>query len=147
MMFTKYLYLGAALALAAVLSFTHFTAYRAGKGVIRAEWTASVAQANKELRALENRRQDRADEAAGLAATRQARIVADAAGARRESAGLRDDLNAVQRHAAQSLAAATVTVAALSSVFEECTRRYLDVAEAADRATSDALTLQQAWPE
>jgi hypothetical protein len=146
-MFTKYLYLGAALALAAVLSFTHFTAYRAGKGAIRAEWTASVAQANKELRALENRRQDRANEAAALGASRQARILADSRRASAERDGLRDDLSAVRLHAAQSLAAATVTVAALSSVFEECTRRYLDVAEAADRATSDALTLQQAWPE
>jgi hypothetical protein len=136
-----------AAALVAILAFTHFTAYRTGRAHVRNEWQAATAAANIEARALEQQRQRRADEAAALAAARTTRIAADAARARGESAGLRDDLSAVRLHAAQSIAAATATVAALSAVFESCTSEYLDVAQAADGHASDSLTLQQAWPK
>lgn len=136
-----------ALGLAAALAFSHFTAYRSGKANVRNEWKASVAAANSEARQLEQARQRRADEAAGLAAAREAGMRADRARLAGERDGLRGDLDAVRLNAAQSLDAATRSVAALSAVFESCTRRYSDVAEAAARHASDSLTLQQAWPE
>jgi hypothetical protein len=36
--FTKYLYAGAAIAIAAALAFTHLTAYRAGRHAVQAKW-------------------------------------------------------------------------------------------------------------
>jgi hypothetical protein len=38
-------------------------------------------------------------------------------------------------------------VAALEDVFEQCSERYTELAEKADRHASDALTLEQAWPK
>lgn len=136
-----------AAALLAILAFTHFTVYRHGKQIVMAEWSAAKARANAESRALEQRRQDRADEAARLAAAREARIRADAAGARRESAGLRDDIGAVRLHAKKSLDACTVSLAAATDVFQSCSDRYSELAEEADRHASDSLKLQMAWPK
>jgi hypothetical protein len=136
-----------AAALVAILAFTHFSAFRAGRAHVRNEWQAATAAANIEARALEQQRQRRADEAQKLAAARTTRIAADAARARGESAGLRDDLSAVRLHAAQSLAAATATVAALSAVFEQCSSRYIELAQAADGHASDSLMFQESWPK
>lgn len=137
-----------ALGLALVLSFgagfwkgnTH------GAKTVRAEWLAATATANQEARALENARQRRADEAGRLAAARQARIRALAAGARRDADSLRDTVSAVQRHAEESRAAAGNAVRALADVFGSCVREYQSVAEEADRATSEVKTLRDAWP-
>ncbi len=44
-----------ALALVALLSFTHFTAYRSGKQVIRAEWQAAQVEQEREAQAQAQR--------------------------------------------------------------------------------------------
>jgi len=118
-----------------------------GKKIVRMEWQVSVAQANEDARRLEQRRQDRANEAAKLAADRDARIRADAASARRESDGLRDDLDATRKWAAQSRAAADQAVSLTSELLEKCSRLFVGVAEEADRADSEARELRQAWPK
>lgn len=107
---------------------------------------AAVAAANNSARALEQHRVDLAAKAARNAAAAQARIVADAARARRERDGMRDDLRAVQQYAAQSADAARQSVAALTDVFDHCSRSYTELAEIADRHSADSLMLQQAWP-
>lgn len=135
-----------ALALTAVLGFTHFTAYRKGKNDVRTEWLASVAAANDDARKLEQRRQDRADEAQKLAAARDARIRADAVSARRESDGLRGDLDAAQQYAKESRAAAERVASIATDLLGRCTASYLAVAEAAQRADSEARELRQGWP-
>ena len=146
-MLTKYLYLGVALALAAVLSFTHLTAYRAGKANVRAEWTESVAQANKDARALEQQRQRRADEAAQLAAA-DARADADRRRrADRAASGLRNALDAAERRAIESDDAAAVYRAALRTVFESCTAEYRAVGEDAAGHARDSLMYQRSWPK
>lgn len=134
------------LALAGALAFTHFFVYRAGKAHVRLEYAAAQAKANNEARALEQRRQDRADEAGRLAASREVRIRADAASARAAADSLRDTLDAVERASQNSGDAARESVAALSSVFADCSRRYQELAEIADRHASDSLKLQQSWP-
>ena len=136
-----------AAAIVAALAFSHFTVYRKGRADVQSQWTAATAQANIEARQMEQRRQRGVDEAARVAASSQARIVADARNARAQRDGLRDDLNAVRLHAAQSLAAATITVAALTDVFEQCSRRYIELAEVADRHAADSLMYQQGWPK
>jgi hypothetical protein len=135
----------AAVALAAAGGY--FTGRHDGTTIERATWQEAAAQANADARRLEQRRQDRADEAARLAAAREDRIRADAARARSESDGLRDTLDAVERASAQSFDAARKSVAALRDVFEQCSREYQSLAETADRHASDSLKLQQAWPQ
>jgi phosphoenolpyruvate-protein kinase (PTS system EI component) len=135
------------LAVLAGLAFSHLTAYRKGASNVRAEWSEAVSVANKEARALERARQRRADESAALAVARQSRIAADAARLRRESVGLRNDLDAIQRASAESLATANNAVRALGDVFEQCVREYSSVAEEADRATSEVKQLRDAWPK
>lgn len=118
-----------------------------GKQIVLAEVAAAKAQANDDARALEQRRQDRADEAAKLAAVREAGIRAAAAVARRESDGLRDDLNAAKQYAKESRAAAERVADTATELLGSCTREYLSVAEQADRSDNEARELRQAWPK
>jgi len=136
-----------ALVLAAALAFTHFAAYRKGKNDVRMEWQVSVAAANDEARRLERARQSAADGAARLAAVREAGIRAAAASARHESDGLRDDLRAANDYAKESRAAAERVAGVTTELLEQCSRSYLGVAEAADRADSEARELRGAWPK
>ncbi len=136
-----------AIALAAALAFSHFTAYRSGKNHVRTEWKAAIAEANIAARETERLRQRSVDKAAELGAARQARIVADAARARAVAHGLRDELDATRQFSAQSSDAARKSVAALSDVFEQCSRAYIELAEIADRHANDSLKLQQSWPK
>jgi hypothetical protein len=135
-----------ALALAAALAFSHFTAYRKGKNDVRLEWQAAVSTANDDARRLEQQRQRRADDAARLGAVRESRIRADAAGARAVADGLRGDLSAALDYAAESHAAAQRVAGVAAELLGRCTTEYLGVAEAADRADSEARELRQAWP-
>jgi DNA-binding helix-hairpin-helix protein with protein kinase domain len=141
-----YLYLGVTLALAALLSFTHFSAFRAGKQNVKNEWAASVVAANAESRKLEQQRQRRAEEAQSLAAGRSRALDADARNARAVAGGLRDTLDATERAAKESHDTANNAVRALSELLGSCTAEYVAVAEAADRATSEVRTLRDAWP-
>ena len=138
----------AALALAFALSFGagFWKGNEHGKSTVRAEWQSATAAANQEARRLEQARQRRADEAAKLAATREAGIRAAAAGARRESLGLRDDIAAARDYAAQSRAAAERVAVLATDLLGRCEGKYLDVAEAAQRADSYARELMDAWP-
>lgn len=133
--------------LVAVLSFTHFTAYRKGKNEVRNEWKAAIAQANIDARALEGRRQSAADAAGRVAATAAHRDRVALAGARTELDGMRDTLSAIERASQESSDAARKHVTALSAVLGSCTREYLDMAEAAAGHARDAVMYQQAWPK
>jgi hypothetical protein len=134
------------LALVAALAFSHFTVYRKGANNVRLEWQAAVSAANSDARRLEQQRQRRADEADLLWSVRERGIRADADRARSAADGLRGDLDAIERASADSLAAANNAVRVLGDVFEQCSKEYLDLAREADRATSEALMLRQAWP-
>ena len=136
-----------AAALVAALAFSHFAAYRKGKSDVRAEWAAAVAAANQEARKLEQSRQRRADEAAQLAAAREARLRTDAAHAADSLRGLRDDLNTARLFAAQSRAAAEQTAFLATELLDRCSARYIGVAEAAQRADTEARELRQGWPK
>lgn len=46
------------LALAALLSFTHFTAYRKGKSTVRAEWAAERVEMERQAQAQAQRQRD-----------------------------------------------------------------------------------------
>ena len=140
-----------ALVLVAVLGVSHFSMYRKGRGdgrqAIQNEIQAQTIAATAEARRLEQKRQDAADGAARLAAQREAGIRADAARALRSVDGLRNDLDAIQRASADSLATANAAVRTLGDVLQSCTAESQRVAEEADLATSEALELRQAWPK
>jgi hypothetical protein len=141
-----YLWLGVLLAAAAGLSFSHFTAYRAGKANVRNEWQAATAAANLESFKTSERRQRNVDQAVASAAARENRLRADARDARSELGGLRDDLDAAKRYATQSAAAAERTAEVATGLLERCSERYLSVAESAQRSDIEARQLREAWP-
>lgn len=136
-----------ALALAAVLAFTHLTAYRKGKNDVRTEWLASVAEANAEAARLERARQSRADEAARTAAAHEAALRTSVAAARRDADGLRNDLDAANEYAKKSRDAAERTARVATGLLGECSRLLIEDAEAASRADGYARELMQAWPK
>jgi hypothetical protein len=135
-----------AAALIAVLAFSHFFVYRAGKANVRTEWAAATAAANLESFKVTERRQRNVDEAARVAAARTNRLAADARNARGELDGLRDDLDAAKRYAAQSRAAAERTAEVAAELLGRCSAEYLSVAESAQRSDIEARQLREAWP-
>jgi chlorite dismutase len=110
------------------------------------ERQAAISRANTEARQLEQQRQRRVDDVARIAAIGENRLRADAIRARTESDGLRDDLDALQRASANSLAASQQALSRTTGLFAACAREYLAVAEDAARADSEARELRQAWP-
>jgi hypothetical protein len=134
-----------ALALVALLSFTHFTAYRKGKAHVRSEWTLSIAQANAEARTLEQARQRRADEAGRLAAAREDRLRLDAAGSADAVRRLRNELAASR--SSEPSTAATERAATVSELLGQCAAAHRELAEKADRHVNDLRLLQEAWPK
>lgn len=118
-----------------------------GTKIERAANASAVAQANALVREANERRQSAVDKALADAAARERRIRADASSARRQLDGMRGTLDAVERASKASSDAAAKSVAALSDVFEQCSRRYQELAEVADRHANDSLTLQRAWPK
>ena len=145
----------AAIALAAGLAFTHFTAYRSGKAVVRAEWTAEklkqteqLAAFNAESRRIEQRRQSLVTEALNAAKKREITAALDADRLRVERWSLRDDLAAARAQ----LSIASVTslrqrITALDSVFEQCTAELEGVAGNAQGLASDLRLMLDAWPK
>lgn len=135
-----------ALAFTGALAFSHFTIYRKGRADVQLAWDASKATANAEARQLEQRRQDRADEAASLAAGRGAAIRSDADRARRSVDGMRSTLDATERRAKESADAAARLVSTYRTVFESCLAEYRALGEEAAGHASDSLMYQQSWP-
>lgn len=135
-----------ALVLVAALAFSHFMAYRKGQTNVRNEWQVAVAQANSEARRLELARQSRADEAASLAAKREAGIRADAVRASDAVRGLRDALDAAQRRGSDSQAAAIARAAALGELLAASAEAHRELAQRCDRHVSDLRMLLDAWP-
>lgn len=135
-----------ALAIVAALAFSHLMAYRKGSANVKAEWTLSVANANAEARQLERARQRFADEAGRMAATREARLRADAARAADSARGLRDELTRISGRSEPGTAS-DATVRTLGDILQACTDEYRSVAEQADAAFSEVKMLRDAWPK
>lgn len=142
-------YKWAAIALVVVLWHIAYGAFwsRHGRLELQNAQTAAIAKANVESFKTTERLQRNVDEASTLAATRAADDRARAASADRAISGMRNTLDATQRHAQESLAAASATVSAYRAVFESCTAEYRAVgAEAAGHAR-DSLMYQDGWPK
>lgn len=143
-----------ALALCAVLAFTHFTAYWAGKNTVRAQWNAerivlqkAAIEAEKAARAREQDLQRKKDEAVNEAANRTQAAQANAAANRALVGSLRDDLAAANRKlSSASVESLRARITALSDVFERCSREYSELAGTAEQISIERETLIKAWP-
>ena len=135
-----------AAAIAAVLIFTHYTSYKAGKNNVTLQWKAAVAQANTESRQLEQQRQRRADEASALSAKRSAVLSADAARAGDALSKLRSAV-AARSVAEESLAAATLRADTNGKLLIESAEALRGLAATCDRHVNDVQKLLDSWPK
>lgn len=145
----------AAIALAVGLAFTHFTAYRSGKAVVRAEWTAEklkqteqLAAFNAESRRIEQRRQSLVTESLNAAKKREIAASLDADHLRVERWSLRDDLAAARSQlSSASIGSLRQRIAALDTVLEQCTVEVEGLAGDAQGLASDLRLMLDAWPK
>jgi hypothetical protein len=141
-----------AAALVAILAFTHFSAYRTGKGVVKREWDKSVVEqrealikAQAEVRKVEQALVAARQETEKRYVEQKRRIAADAAGAESQLARLRDELAARNGAAAQ---AATPSCgvngrAGLESeLLGHCSKALVGMAQEADRLEAVVVGLQ-----
>jgi len=145
-----------ALALAAVLTFTHGLAYRDGKANVRAAWDAEKfiqlsqqKEADRENRNIESARTNGVIAAQNAAVVRNRSLQADAVGARSESQRLRDALEtaAVALRLPGDTCSASIDYADAASVLlAQCGTAYTNLAGQADGHSNDAKTLSEAWP-
>lgn len=87
------------------------------------------------------------DDAIEAARKRAETAAANAAAARRERNGLRDELaNARLRLPSASHAACTEYAAASSGLLDQCAAQYQELARSCDGHVSDVRLMQEAWP-
>lgn len=117
-----------------------------GTTIAMATANAEKAAAIETARNDEKAHQRRVDDATKLAAAREIRARSDLASANRERDGLQRELADLAEFAATSRAAAERAAAVTAELLGDCSRAYLDMAEAAQRADSESRTLRDAWP-
>ena len=143
-----------ALALAAVLAFTHTLAWRNASAHTQARWDAAkvvqqqaLADAEKASRAKEQALQLKVTEAVNAAAKRTQQAQAATAAVRRTADSLRGQLAAARSDLPRATSDAVRAYAAtLNTVFGECTAEVERLAAAAEGLSIDRDTLIQAWP-
>lgn len=122
--------------------------YEAKLLTLRLQHAQAMAEAHQKAQDATIKMQRTKDEAIAKAEARAAQNAAAAAAARRTVDGLRDTLYSF-RASLPSLSQSAAAVAAdtAAELLGACAARYSDVAAAADRHASDALTLIEAWPK
>lgn len=114
---------------------------------IKAEHSELVASSAKSALKLTEHYRENADAAVRKAEARSAQNKRDADGLRDELDGLRGDLATVPdriRNASREAVDQYANTASL--VFDQCSRRYSEMAGAAQGHASDVQTLMDAWP-
>jgi hypothetical protein len=112
----------------------------------KVEHATALQQATAQVIAETQRMQDAKDQAIAEAQQIAKRNAAAAAAAGRERDRLRNELRASRAALANSTQASVVNYAdALSTVFEQCVREYLDMATKADGHALDAQRLYNGW--
>lgn len=115
---------------------------------LKAEHAEMVASSAKSALKLTEHYRENADAAVRKAEARSAQNKRDADGLRDELDGLRGDLATVPdriRNASREAVDQYATTASL--VFDQCIRRYSEMAGAAQGHASDVQTLMDAWPK
>lgn len=119
-----------------------------GAQKVQQEWDSQKARDEKAAAEREALWNARIQDANTHANAREQTIRALAAAAGNSDVRLRDTLEAIRR----SVPTATPetlgrTVTTLSTVLQECTGRYRELAEKADRHASDVKKFEEAWPD
>jgi chromosome segregation ATPase len=118
-----------------------------GRQEVRAE-VAAITKAQEQAAAdITANLEAQKNEAIAQAEERAKRNAVAAAGARRELDRLRAEIGSTEFVAADSCTAAIDRAAALGELLGECSERYTEVAEKADRHSSDAAAFLAAWPD
>ena len=129
--------------------------WHVGAGRVQAKWDAAIAaqatadaDANRESRVIESRRQSNVIEAQNAVTLRNKTLQVAAASAGAVAIGLRDDIATIRRDL-PGLAddAVRQRADAVAAVLADCTAEYATMAAAADRHASDTRTLMEAWPK
>ena len=142
----------AAAAIAGVLAFgagLQVQAWRYGGQIadLKREHAEAVASSAKTALKLTEHYRENADAAVRKAEARAAQNKRDADSLRAELDGLRGDLSEVpDRIRGATREAVDQYAAAATVVFDQCVRRYSDMAGAATGHASDVQTLMDAWP-
>lgn len=139
-----------ALALGAVIGVHLFLEHERGIGrqEVQAKWDAQVALDKDAAREKEAAFTARLNEAIQSGVVRDQTIRTLAAASGSANLGLRDTLAAIRSGvpsaSAEALGQSTAT---LTTLLADCSGKYRDVAEKADRHANDAKTLGDAWPK
>ena len=140
-----------ALAIVAALSgLWGYGLHQHGLGYSKAqnEYTQKALIASDVARKREFNLQYQLQEAQNEARNRETALIAAADSARSERDGLRDELTAIANRLSTASADSLRRYASTAnSVLRECTDRYSELAQKADKHANDALMLQQAWPK
>lgn len=145
----KYAVIGAALVAALVVGAAGGVKWEKGQQAVR---DLAIAEQQKLIfakhRNTERGWMDDVSAATNKRTEREKTLKADADAARAERDGLRDDLAGINsRLATASADAVRKYAAAANDVFEQCSRAYQGMAEAADGHAADSLMYQQGWPK
>jgi hypothetical protein len=135
-----------AAALMAVLTFSHFFVYRAGRANVLTRWQAATAAANLESFKVSERRQRNVDQAARIAAARAVGNRADAARSADALLGLRNAVTA-RRVAEESLATCRKRADTAEKLLLESGELLTEIARGADGHVNDVQMLLDAWPK
>ena len=135
----------AALICAGFLSFSHFTAYKFGKGVVTNAWNAEKLAVATEVRKLEQARTSAVINATAAQTKRERGIVDQSRSASAELQRLRDAL-ASRDSSPQSCPASTHATATDAELLVRSAEALTDLAERCDRHVNDVRTLLEAWP-
>jgi chromosome segregation ATPase len=113
-----------------------------------AEYTVKLAEAKENALVQERAWNQQKEEAQYAANEREKNLKASAAALSAANRGLRDTVADLRQHVSSaSVEAARSAANAALAVFDECTERYRDLAENADRCAADVRTLIEAWPQ
>ena len=130
----------------AFLTFSHYSMYRYGKGVVRNEWNAEKLAVAQEVRRLEQARTSAVINATAAQARREGAIVAESRSANAELQRLRDAL-ASRDHGASSCPAADDRAATAEKLLVRSGELLTRIAESCDRQVNDKRALLEAWPK
>lgn len=143
-----------AVLLAAVLAFSHFTVYRAGRAAVRIQWDAqklvdaeSARKAIEANRAIEAQRQKQTQEAIDESKKREVVLRADADGARSALQRLRNAVRTASGPVPSNTANPVSGPATAPELLADCAAKYQSMGELADQHSSDVRTLTDAWPK
>lgn len=143
----SYIRIAAALAVVIALAASHWKAYHMGVTVVQVEWTAANLKAEAVARSVEQQRTQAVQKAQNEHTKQIQTVRRDAATARTELDGLRNEIGRSNNTSGQPLAAADKRADTLGELLGQCGAAYQELAFKADGHVADVRLLIGAWPK